>query len=111
MGISGRMDTYSLWIDGFDSDCTYVENFVDEVNSMYQGDDTFSKCAKIEADKVLEEVIKDCSFNILTPEYCAAQGKEAAAIIMAIYTADFCAVKNKKKTETEPPSIEEMCED
>merc|ERR1712008_20376 len=102
----------SLWKDTYKSDCSKVGDWADVVDGMFKGgnnseEKSFNKCARVEAEKVVKEKMEEC----LTPLYCAYQGKEAAAIVMAIYTAPYCVVKKSKAKVQEEPSIEKMCKD
>merc|ERR1719148_52233 len=110
--IDGRNMPESLWRDSYNSDCSLVRTWADDVDGMFEGggpaEKSYNKCAKIEAEKVVDEKIEGC----LTPEHCANEGKEAAAVIMAIYTAPFCTVNGISVTSAkEPPTIEKKCKE
>lgn len=111
--VDGRNIPESLWEDSYNSDCSLVRIWADDVDSMFKGgtgseEKSYNQCAKIEAEKVVDEKIEGC----LTPAYCADEGKEAAAVIMAIYTAPFCNVNAVSSTYSEKkPSIEKKCKE
>jgi len=111
--IDGRNMPESLWRDSYSSDCSLVRTWADDVDGMFKGgtgseEKSYNQCAKIEAEKVVDEKIEGC----LTPEYCANEGKEAAAVIMAIYTAPYCTVNTVSATSAkEPPKIEKKCKE
>ena len=68
---------------------------------------SFNKCAKKEAEKVVDEKIAEC----LTPEQCAKEGQDAAGVIMAIFTAPYCTVMIQADYVTSESSkkIEKKC--
>jgi len=105
----GRIAAEALYMKKYDGQCDKIDYFEVEARDLLGcGEltmEAFNDCACIEISAVTAEKKEEC----LNPHYCNEAGKEAAAIIVADYTAPYCTINTfSSKTNL---SIEERCRD
>jgi len=106
---AGRQKAEGMWRGSYRSDCNQMNTYINVVTNIFVGgsstyEKSFNDCANIEIDKVVEEVKGEC----MTPHYCDEAGKEAAATIIALYTAEDCVISNVFASPTDS-HIEDKC--